>query len=205
MSPFPASLTNDGATHATRLFLMVAPLSFLIAYGVYNLWNRRLLMVVILLLLFCNISFYMHRYYSHYSYQNWKYWNYGYKEAMLVVVENQDKYNRIYINNTYQPSLLEYLFWSKYEPSLFHQQFKGDIPKDNIVESFNGFQLGEKLYFGETKEVGSFIQSGQLYLAAQLKEIPGDWDWSKTPPKDVKVIDVIHTPQNKPLFTVVSK
>ncbi len=100
---------------------------------------------------------------------------------------------------------MEYLFWSKYDPSLFHSQFSGDIPKENIVEGFNGFKLGDKLHFGETKEVGSFIKPGQLYLAAQQKEIPGDWDWSKTPPKDVIVIDVIHTPQNQPLFTIVSK
>lgn len=210
LAPLPSSLTSDGANHATRLFLMIPALVLIMAKGAEELLSKknkfaRIVLLASITLVAINTIFYFHRYYVHYNYQNWKYWNYGYKEAMQNVVNNQNKYKTVFINNTYQPSLLEYLFWSKYDPALFQKQFTGDVPKDSLLPNFNGFQLGNKLYFGETKDLSGVLKSGGIYFAAQEKEIPGDWDWSKTPPKDLHVLDVIHTPQGKPLFTVVAK
>lgn len=210
LAPIASSLTIDGANHATRLFLMVVPLVIITALGAEFLLAQkakgaRLIVYTSIVLLVGNVVFYQHRYFTHYGIQQWKYWQYGYKDAMKTVGVLQGNYDMVFINNTYEPSLLHYLFWTKYDPVLFQQQFTGDRGVDNIYPGFNGFKLGEKLYFGETKNLGSILTAGALYMAAQGKEIPGDWDWSKTSPKDVRVLNVVHTPQGSPLFTIVSK
>lgn len=210
LAPIPTSLTTDGANHATRLFLLIIPLTYITSYGVTELWQRRSILAKMvaltgMILVTINVFFYIHRYYSHYQYQNWKYWNFGYKEAISEVVKNQDKYDKVFINNSYQPSLLNYLFWSKYDPAKFQKEFSGDIPQEKMITGFNGFKLDDKLYFGEAKEAGGFLQSGELYLAAQQKEIPGDWDWEKTTPEGIKVLSVIYTPKDAPLFTIFTR
>lgn len=210
LAPIPASLTIDGANHATRLFLLIIPLVITTALGFEYFLGQgskysRVVIGVLLLFLIGNVIFYQHRYFTHYGLQQWKYWHYGYKEAMLTINSLQKNYDVIFINNTYEPSILHYLFWTEYDPVQFQQQFTGDRGVDNIYPGFNGFKLGEKLYFGETKNIGSILTTGTLYMATQGKEIPGDWDWSETPPNDVKTLDMIHTPQGSPLFTIISK
>ncbi len=54
LSPLPSSLTIDGHSHASRLFLMVFPLAFLTAVGLNWLWkkNTGLFLVVACLWIF---------------------------------------------------------------------------------------------------------------------------------------------------------
>lgn len=209
LASIPASLTNDGGNHATRLFLRIPPLIFISAYGAMWLsnkkirWNRVLLALTIVFLSL-NLIWWLHRYLVHYPYQQWKYWHYGYKEAMLAVGDNKNNYSRLFINNTHEPALLHFLFWNRVDPAEFQAKFMGDVPKDGIIAGFNGFQF-DKYYFGETAKLLDFLQPGDLYLASQGKEIPGDWDFAKSPPDGIKVIKVIRDPQNKPLFTLVAK
>lgn len=210
LSPIPASLTVDGANHATRLFLMIPPLVLATAIGIDSLLLARgkLARVVFstsLILTIGNLFFYQHRYFTHYNLQMWRYWHFGYKEVMQAVAHKQSSYKLVFLNNTYEPSLLHYLFWNKYDPAEFQRQFRGDIPKEGAYPNFDGFALTDKFYFGQANNLITFLQPGMLYLAAQGKEIPGDWDWEKSPPQGVKVLDLVRTPQGQPLFTLVAR
>lgn len=152
-----------------------------------------------------NTVFYLHRYFSHYSLQYWRYWHYGYREAIKAVQDNEVDYKLIFFNNTYEPTLLHYLFWSKFDPARFQTQFVGDIPEDDIYPGFSGFRLGEKLYFGQvTGNLVEFLQPGMLYLAVQGKEIPGDWDWSENPPSHIKVIKTVRNPHGEIILYVIT-
>ena len=125
---------------------------------------------------------------------------------MQSVAANQNKYERVFINNTAEPSLLHYLFWTKYDPAKFQQDFKSDIPQDKIYKDFNGFKFGEKIYFGEVVgEPFNFLEKGDLYLAAQGKEIPGDWDLGKNPPENIKTLNISRNPKGLPIYSLITK
>ena len=49
------------------------------------------------------------------------------------------------------------------------------------------------------------LQTGDYYLAVQLKEVPGNWDWSTSPPAGLQVIDSVKNPYGDPLFYLVTK
>lgn len=213
LAPIPSSLTKDGGNHATRLFLMIPPITILSAYGLVQLMELAkkkkiaafFLFFVSCLLLF-NFSFYLHRYFVHYSKESWRYWHYGYKQAMGFIVEHQDEYGQILINNIYEPSLLRYLFWTKYDPEEFQQKFTGDKPKENILPGFDGFKLGE-VYFGKPNKEDwwdEILTPDVLYLASQKDDVGGDWDWRKNPPSGVKVLETASNPYNQPIFYLVT-
>lgn len=210
LAPIPAALTIDGGQHATRLFLMIPPLIYFCAQGLARLAAgksklARVFIFGVSTIVILNTVWFLHRYTTHYPLQNWKYWHYGYKQAVQSLAANQDQYTAIFINNTYEPSLLHFLFWTKYSPAKFHQEFTGDVPKEGIYPGFDGFVLGNKFYFGETKNLFSLLDKNSLYLAAQQKEIPGDWDFEKSTPQGMKILKVVRNPQDQPLFSLVTK
>lgn len=206
LAPLASSLTRDGGVHATRLFLVIPPAIFLASLGAnYLLEKRKLLFILTLSFLIFNLSFYIHRYYTHYPLQQFRYWHYGFKGAMQSIAANQDKYDRVFINNTKEPALLHYLFWTKFNPLRFQKEFTGDEGRDKIYKDFNGFKLGEKVYFGEfLGEPFNFIEKGEMYLGAQGKEIPGDWDLSKSAPENIEVINVTKNPRGLPVYSLIT-
>lgn len=214
LAPLPASLTRDGAIHATRLILMLPPLTVLTAAGI-NLfleakWKRmvkKALIVVILLIVVVEFSLYFHRYWADYPRESWRWWHVGYKEAMLFMKENEKEYDIIAFNNTYEPSLIRFLFWWKYPPGKFLQEFSGDKPKEGVLPGFNGFSLGNNYYFGsvgQDRGVISFVKPNILYLVSQRDEVPGDWDWEKNPPAGVIVLRTTRNQYGEPIFYVVT-
>lgn len=181
VSALPASLTIGGGTHATRLSLMIIPLVVLTALG---LSKFKKFTPIICLILLGNLFIYWSTYTKDYRYASARAWHYGFQQVF-------EKYKDLkpagltFINNTYEPSLLRFAFYTKLHPRQFQKQFTTDIPSENIVPGFDGFRLGP-VYFGQARNFADFQQlvkdTDNIYLAAQLKEIPGNWDFSKTPP-----------------------
>lgn len=220
LAPIPGSLTADGGYHATRLFIMLPPLVILNALGLVFLINQvlhlrgterwgavSLLGLVTVLFLF-NTTFYFHRYYQHYPVESWRWWHVGFKEAMQYVAEHQSEYEKVFINNTYEPSLNRYLMWTKADPARIQSQFDNLKSQKNVVDGFNGFVFDGKYYFGNTDKpfsVQEFLKPGYLYMMAARDEVEGDWDWSKTPPSGVKVLKTVVNPLGAPIFYVVTK
>jgi len=212
LSPIPSALTQGGSSHATRLFLMLPPLMILIALGCLSLLQikNKLLkttgVFLVLIFLLVEATFYFHQYDVHYSKESWQWWQYGYKEAMIYIGQHQGEYDQVFLNNTYEPSLVRFLFWTKYPPAQFHQNFKGDLAQENIVAGFDGFKL-DKFYFGTLNKEGGLdkiLTPKTLYLVSQVKEVPGDWDWRQSPPPGIRVLLTTTDPYNQLLFYLVT-
>ncbi|MDO8503282.1 MAG: glycosyltransferase family 39 protein [bacterium] len=214
LAPLPASLTRDGSIHATRLILMLPPLTVLTAGGL-NLfldakWKRAVKKTVLALILFAvlvELSLYINRYWVDYPRESWRWWHVGYKEAMLFMKENEKEYDIFAFNNTYEPSLIRFLFWWKYPPDKFLQEFSGDKPEEGILPGFNGFSVGSRYYFGSMGQdlgVVKFAKPNILYLVSQRDEVPGDWDWEKDPPAGITVLKTVRNPYSEPIFYVVT-
>ncbi|MDO8638548.1 MAG: glycosyltransferase family 39 protein [Candidatus Daviesbacteria bacterium] len=177
LAPLPAALTYDGGFHATRNFLMLVPLSILVAHGLTYLLERKnklgkCLFILVLIMGIFNVIFFLNRYFYNYPKESWRAWNYGFKESLQYVADNQNSYNRIFINNSYEPSLERFLFWTKYDPAKFHQEFSGDKTIKNITAGFNGFQLENRYYFGSFNEpFENILKNNELFVASSREDL----------------------------------
>lgn len=211
-APIPASLTFQGGFHATRLFIMLPPLVILSGVGAEwilskgkKLQGKALISIVLVLLVF-NTVFYLYRYYVHYAPESWRWWHVGYKEAMQFMKSEDGNYQLVGFNNTYEPALIRFLFWNRVDPKQFQKNFTQTLQVGEVLPDYNGFKFTEKYFFGSSgKPIQEVLPAGTMYLVSARDEVPGDWDWSKTPPGGIKVLKTIRNPLNEPIFYVVTK
>jgi len=200
IAPIPASLTYDGGFHATRNFLMLIPLIIILSLGANllieksNIRNFKKVSYLLIILVLLNFVFYLHRYFIDYPYESWRAWHFGYKEVFSYVNKNSENYDKILINNTYEPSLIRFLYWTKYDPDKFHKEFKGD--------NFSGFALEDKYYFGKVD--GPFEQvlnTKTLYVASARDDITNPQTLKD---ERVKLLETIYSPTNEPIFYLIT-
>lgn len=206
ISPIPSSLTIDGAYHATRLFLMVFPLCYFAAIGFVNLFEyKKIIGLFLSFVLFFEFTYFQHYYWNSYRLDSWRWWQYGYKELMLSVISEENNFEKILIENTYEPALTRYLFWSKYDPrKVFSLNDKTNI----TIDGFEGFCLDDKKCFvnyGNGVFDSKKMVDNHLYVINHSINVGGDWDWSSNAPEGVEVIKTIRDLNNQPLFYLVCK
>ncbi len=214
LSPIPSALTQGGGNHATRLFIALPAIISLIAFGVYDTlvfleqYRLKLIgLVVFVLFVFSSLFFFWHRYSSHYRFLSYRNWQYGY-ESVLSNLPILNPGNKLFINNTYEPSILKYLFFAKVSPAYFQKTFTGDVTVDNIYKDISGYKFGDIVFFVSPSaniDLGKLMNPGDLYMAVQGKEIPGDWDWTKNPPKEFIVLRSSRDQFGNPLFYLIQK
>lgn len=153
LSFLPDSLTSDG--NYVRASIMQPFIAIITGLGYYYLINfvgkryKKIKYVFPLLLLFIVsfslISFFV-LYNSYFKNNNATFSQYGYKELVENIKENENKFDKIYIsrhlNDTKQ--YIYYLFYTKYDPSLYQKQ--KDIEYSNQGGWISVDRLG-KLYF----------------------------------------------------------
>jgi len=212
--PVGSSLTQGGGSHASRLFLMNFPFVVITSVGLARVISlikekiRPFVAVAILLVVVVNFSAYFYRYFNHYAYESSHVWQYGYEQLFgrsRDLVANAD---RVFINNTNEPSLYRFAFYLPIKPGDFQKDFTTDIPTPNLLPGFSGFVFGDKYYFGQAdsfEAMINLIQPGDLYFASQRMEVPGDWDLEKSPPSGVKVLLTVRDFYQRPLLYVLGK
>jgi len=211
ISPLPASVTADGARHATRMFYLTAPLAVLVGIGASALIRKKYLFYPLLILSLLNFVHVGEYYLVHYPKISWRFWHYGYRQAFTELQKLAPDYSRVYINNTYEPALIRFLFYFRYPPAEFHQEFTVDQPVNNLVPFYNGFSLGSKYVFGSfdgtinKNNLGSYLQPQALYFISQQNEVPAGEDWRTNKPAGIKVLSTITNPYDAPLFYLVTK
>lgn len=212
IAPIPASLTFQGGFHATRLIIMLPPLLILSGLGGEWILKRRkeisgkILFTLVSILIAFNLVFYFYRYYVHYAPESWRWWHVGYKEAMKFIKTEEQNFDLVGFNNTYEPSLIRFLFWSGVNPKDFQENYNQTLQTREIFPGYNGFKFTDKYFFGSSgKPIQEVLPPKTMYLVSSRDEVPGDWDWSKTPPGEIKVLKTIRNPLNEPIFYVVAK
>jgi len=211
LTPIPSAMTVGGGNQATRLFLMLPPLIVLAAAGIIKFIGHSLFKNFIFYILYFIFLFsWLHNYFVHYPKENFKHWHYGYKEAFSWLKVKENQYQRVIVNNNYEPALLRYLFWTGKNPVEFKRDFSGDQINKEILPKFDGFNLG-KVYFGEINDRDKLLWlrenlgNDDLYLAFQMDEVAGDWNWEKSPPEGIKVLKTVYNPWGEPLMYWITK
>ncbi len=194
VSPIASSLTIDGYNHATRLFLLVFPLSFLAAFGFYKISKLKYILFFILLFEFSRFQYY---YWYFYRDQSWKWWHTGYKQSMQYIANNSYKYQKVLMDNTYEPALIRFLFWNKVDSRLLANfGYNQDID----VDGFKGYCLQGKYCFVNfaDKFKSDNLKNNTLYLVSQ----------ERSPGLDKGGLEILKTVTNyysQPIFYLISK
>ncbi len=204
LAPIPASLTSDGGYHATRLFLMVPPLAVAIGSGLSQFKNK-LLISVTCVLISTQLLWVSYYYLNHYAKQSWRWWHVGYKNILTQIPAISGNYSRIFINNTYEPSLMRFLFWTKYDSVKFHKNFTVDKATENIVPGYDGFSLDGKYFFGSFNGKEKLFQPNALYMISQREDVAGDWDWRESPPENIELLGSSQNSYGQAVFYLVTK
>ena len=209
LAPVPSIITSDGGYHATRLFLEIPPLAVATGAGIKAVASLKpkLIYPFLLLLFTAYFSWVAHFYLIHYSRASWRWWHVGYKSALTKLHELAPAYSRVFINNSYEPSLIRFLFYTAYSPKAFHRQFTLDQPIPDIAPNYDGFSLDGKYFFGNFQKDPwtETLLPGAMYLVSQRDNVAGDWDWRTTPPKEVRVLHTSTNPYNQPLFYLITR
>jgi 4-amino-4-deoxy-L-arabinose transferase-like glycosyltransferase len=213
ISPIASSLTINGGNHATRLFLMLIPLSYFIGLGTIKLLDsKKLLLKIGLIFLFfisiIEISLYSHEYFVHYPKDSFQVWNRGYKEIFQNIPTNSP---RIFVSNTNYNSLLPFLFYQEYSPKKLNNL--KDSEQLNIINDLSGFQLSSNVYFINNwqsqndifKKISQFAQKGDTFVLFQLNEIPGDMNLYQYPLSGFDTIRTIFNPNQTILAQIIQK
>ncbi len=212
--PLGSSLTVGGGNHASRLFLLNFPVPLIIAVGILSVVSfvkdkyRLPLAVLITLGILLNFSAYWYRYTTHYAYESSHVWQYGYEPLFTKARPYIQQANRVFINNTAEPALYRFAFYYPVKPADFQKLFTTDVQQPNMFPGFSGFRFGDKYYFGQADNldaINKLLKPGDIYLASQRMEVPGDWDLEKSPPEGIKVLLTIRDFYARPLFYVLSK
>jgi len=206
LAPIPASLTVGGGFHATRLFLMIPPLAVVIGAGIYQ-FKKPTLISIIFFLISIQLVWAGYYYWTYYPRVSQRWWQVGFKDAFVKLSEISPQYSRVFINNTYEPSLIRFLFWTNYPPKQFHRQFIVDQPQDNIVPNYNGFSLDGKYFFGNFNKSNwtEFLLPNSLYVISQRDNVAGNWDWRVSPPDNIQVLFTSTAWDDSPIFYLVTR
>jgi len=200
LAPIPSSLTMNGGNHALRLFLFLPWLEIVVALGVkefFSYFNSKKIKVLFLrflaVVILISSFYYFHHYFVHYPKISGRWWNYGYREVFEYVNKVENKYQKIYISPSWEPSLVYSLFYGKFSP--FQVQKEVDISSNTLGKyQFYSPDLG-RVKRGEGEEKTLYVVN-----PAELS-IPG-LDIKNSP--YVKFIKEIMAPDGLVAFLIFS-
>lgn len=127
IAPIPSALTRE-APHVLRSIFMLAGVQVITALGLihfFALIHKRSLRyfssALIGILIFVNTLFYLKVYFKDYPEKYSQAWQYGYKQAVMQVLKDYNKYPKIYFTKKYGEPHIFYLFFSKYDPKSYQE------------------------------------------------------------------------------------
>ncbi|RJQ37736.1 phospholipid carrier-dependent glycosyltransferase [Candidatus Microgenomates bacterium] len=151
LAPIGSSLAFDDVPNLQRTLIIFPALSIISAYGVYNFLSlftnliyKKIFIVSASIILFFNVFFYLHQYYIHLNlYRPW-FRNDGYKELVKKVNDFLPVYKKAVITNHESAPTIFFLFYSRYNPSLFQKETKNTLMKDFDRVGFGPYEFSQE-------------------------------------------------------------
>jgi hypothetical protein len=211
----PAAITRDGGNHATRLILILPPLTLLISYGLVNVWKllpkkmKKSFVVLYTLILAICFATYVHVYCFHYPFTSERWWHAGFEETFSYAKSVDSQYDRVFFSMEGEPIPIFFAGYYQYPPDKWHKGFPFEA---TWVDGFGRISYIDKYYFGSpTQDNGSiydlpkYITSHDIYVAV-AKEV--GWNLILDParvPSGLKLLRAIAYPSGEPAYYVFTK
>ncbi|MBX4205574.1 glycosyltransferase family 39 protein [Candidatus Microgenomates bacterium] len=208
-SVIPAAITRDGGNHATRLILLLIPLTILISYGLLEglnlIKNKKYktfaLMSYVTVFVVC-FFFYQHNYWVHNPTYSERWWHAGYKEAIQSVKQIDSKYDKVLVSSAGEPPWIFFAAWYQYDHSSWQKNFP--IGNDIELSGIGKVSHIDKFYFGFPDgglyDWGHTLDNKILFLAtAKQVNVNLIMEPERTP-EDLKLLKSIAYPSGEPAF-----
>ncbi len=184
VSPVAAATTMNSIPHALRTFCALPAWQIIIAYGLWDCWQRvkktklkTAALGLFFFLLSLNFGYYLRQYYLVYPVSRAKDWQYGHKEAVTFVWENKDDYDKVFFTRHYGEPYIFFLFNSNYSPQEYQQVEKVRAKRYGWVwvDKF------DKFYFPDFSDPGDSVkeiakrEEGKLLFVGKPGDVPDDW------------------------------
>ncbi|MFA5532026.1 MAG: glycosyltransferase family 39 protein [Candidatus Shapirobacteria bacterium] len=124
VGPIPSALTRD-SVQAVRSASFSIPLVYFISLGIYAFFKKYhslLLKIIIIFAYLISFIYYGDLYLNHMVKKTPTDFLYGYKNAIDYVIQNKDRFNKVFITDYYGQPYIYYLFYSQYSPAIYQQQ-----------------------------------------------------------------------------------
>ena len=205
ISPISSSLTQGGQNHASRLFLMIFPLIYFISLGIHQ--SNKITKSLIIFISTIFLIIFLHEYFIHYPKKYFENWQFGYSSLYNVQIKQP---HRLFISNSNYESLPRYIFYQKINP--VEIQKTSDIEVNNIIEDMSGFNINSNTYFINNwsssdvlNKIRTIAKTDDIFYLLQIKDIPGDMDFSKKPLNGFKTIKTVYYPNQQIMGQVLQK
>jgi len=204
----PAIITRDGGNHATRLIVILPPLTFLIAYGFLEGKKRfgKIFTALYLgLLVLCFIS-YQITFWVENPWLSERWWHSGWGEGVNAVKEIDEDFDKVIISMAGEPAWIFFAGHYEYSPKDWHENF----PVGNDVELENVGKVSHigKFYFsplgGDLYEWGKILDEKTLYLANASEVKINLILEPERAPEDLELIKSISYPSGEPAMYLFS-
>ena len=209
LTPIPSALTQDGNSHASRMFLYSLPLLLIISYGWYFFYQSvnklkigNLLIPILLSFYLVLFVFYLHEYHTHFAIDSGRWHSSPYKQAMQEIMRRQGTYDHIVMVPHPDPPNLYLLFWGNIPPSqvqAFGSNFNEPKNDGSFLDRFKIADLPKT-----TSELIKVLQPKTLYLVTQ-EELREDLREGKKPPAGIDLLDIITYPDKEVAFYLIQK
>lgn len=151
ISPIGSSLTFDDVPNHQRILIIFPALSIISAAGLFFLMQltaklryKRILLAILLCLFIYNVSFYFHQYYVHgIRHRPWL-MNEGYEKLVSKINAYLPNYKEAVITNRETAPAIFFLFFGKYDPSLFQKETNGRFGSKSDSVDFNKYKFTEQ-------------------------------------------------------------
>lgn len=210
----PSSITRDGGMHATRLFIILPSLIFLIATGIQesvHLVNKRyrpIIMFVFASLYIVSFARYQHEYWVHYPWYSERWWHAGFEESIKSIKAVAPYYDKVVITTANEPPWVFFAAWYEYSPDEWQKNFPTEHKKN--LPGFGDVSYIDKFYFGSPEgnrglyDWGKVLDEKTLYLASE-KEVRVNLIMEpERTPGDLKLIKSIAYPSGEPAYYLFS-
>lgn len=202
LAPIPAALTRDSA-HGVRALNLVAPLSFVLAFGFVFLFNtfknkmktKVVLGSAIVGIYFYSLLIYADAYFIQSPIVNAGHYLYGYKQTVQEVMKLKNNYEKIVFDQSFDQPYIYLLFYTAYPPDKYQQKsafvdgVNGDV---GFVEQWENIEF-RPINWSADKSLENTLLVGKP-LAFPPEEV--------SKPQDYKTISV-NFPDDNPAFLLV--
>lgn len=213
LAPIPSIITQDGSTHATRLFFLFPALSIVSALGLVFILKKlpkvpNLIFISLFTIVWVySLIFYLNHYFGTYNLESAKAFQNGFSQAVQIGLTHKNSYDYVIIDDRRDSALMNYLFQTGYDPALFQSQisdmsfnlyqFPGD-KIDNFIMLKPGVK-GWKSVFKENRINNDYllIVSSEQFQEDTVDKVSSQFT------ENQKLLDVIYYPSGSAAFYVI--
>lgn len=205
--PIGSGLTFDDIPNMQRTLIVFPALSIISAYGIFVLSSllktRRVILksFSLLLIIFAlsNLAFYLHQYYVHANiYRPWLRQN-GYKQLVDNINRLKHDYRKVIITDRESAPTIFFLFYNKYDPSMFQRE-----TKNARMQDFDRINFGKYEFSQEECPLTMIKDGSQIRLSGEKGLLYVNSGLCKESEEGVKTLNVVKRSDNSAAFRIVT-